>query len=69
MSMNMVMWYSKHIDQERLAREANKRFVVVRKNVLELRRRLVMAPGPLAIIAIRCGGMAKRLPQKTRSNN
>ena len=25
MSMNMVMRYSKHIDQERLAREANKR--------------------------------------------
>jgi transposase len=24
-SMNMVMRYSKHIDQERLAREANKR--------------------------------------------
>jgi hypothetical protein len=25
MSMNMVMRYSKHIDQERLAREANKK--------------------------------------------
>jgi len=25
MSMNMVMGYSKHVDQERLAHEANKR--------------------------------------------